>query len=49
MDTWYQFSFDCNFYIKYLEAGMVVWMRMTPMDSYIWIFGTQLMELFGKD
>lgn len=28
---------------------VVVWMRTAPIDSGIWNFGHQLLELFGKD
>lgn len=31
------------------KNNIVVWMRLAPMGSYIWIFGSQLKEQFEKD
>lgn len=30
------------------HISVVVWMKMTPTDSYICILGSQLVELFGS-
>lgn len=32
---------------KETTSNMVVWMRLVPVCSYIWILGSQLMELFS--
>lgn len=32
-----------------LRTDVVVFMRMVHIGSHIWMFGPQLVELFGKD
>lgn len=34
-------------FLTWLSIGL--WVRMDPVDSYIWIVVSQLLELFGKD
>lgn len=38
-----------NFYYYAVVNLRMVWMRMAPIDAYIWTFSSQLVKLFGKD
>lgn len=41
--------YECMSYEQEIVVIVVVWIRMVHKDSYIWILGLQLLELFGKD